>query len=96
MLGETPAAVEGKQVGQQEKGKTLFSNFPLTFFRPGAADFIFFFFFNNREQSRGDRLKYTLLFSIVLGGECEFLVAKIKCSGFESLTLPTHPQLPKS
>lgn len=51
MLGETPAAVEGKQVGQQEKGKTLFSNFPLTFFRPGAADFIFFFFLTTESKA---------------------------------------------
>lgn len=35
-------------------------------------------FFNNREQSRADRLKYTLVFNVGLGGECEFLLAKIK------------------
>lgn len=80
MLGEMPVAVEGKQVWQQEKGKMLFFNFPLTFFRRGAASF-----FNNREQSRADRLKYTLVFNVVLGRVCEFLVTKIKCSGFESL-----------
>lgn len=39
MLGEMPVVVEGKQVWQQEKGKILFFNFPLTFFRQGAVGF---------------------------------------------------------
>jgi len=56
MLGEMPVAVEGKQVWQQEKEKILFFNFPLTFFRRGAARF-----FNNREQSRADKLRHTLV-----------------------------------
>lgn len=84
MPGEMPVAVEGKQLWQQQKGKMLFFILPLTFFRRGAAGC-----FNNREQSGADKLKYTLVFSVVLGGEFEFLATKMKCSGFESLTLPT-------
>lgn len=38
MLGEMPVVVEGKQVWQQEKGKILFFNFPLTFFRQAAVE----------------------------------------------------------
>lgn len=66
------------------KGENFIFQFPSDIFQAGSSGG----FFNNGEQSRADRLKYTLVFNVVLGGEYEFLVTKIKCSGFESLTLP--------
>lgn len=54
----------------------LFFNFPLTFFRV--------VFFLTRSQSRADRLKYTLVFKVVLGAEWGILVTKLKCSDFRS------------
>lgn len=53
----------------------LFFNFPVTFFRV---------VFLTRPQSRADRLKYTLVFKVVLGAEWGILVTKLKCSDFRS------------